>query len=259
METDAMVELSREFAGIAAEIHNGDGGTVLRRVLDLAVKHVHGCTSASIAVINGAHFRTLLASDEVAERLDALQFEFDQGPAVQAARTEVTCLLFDVQTEPRWRRFVDGAATATAVRSALSLPLTGETSAALTCYGEAAAAFDDEAIDIATILAAHASTLLALSEASDHAANLETALQHSREIGAALGILMAHRKVTQDDAFAMLRRASQNLHRKLREVAAEVVETGTLPEVPAPAAADKSAQDGSAQHGSAVPQPSATP
>jgi hypothetical protein len=235
METDAMIELSREFAGIAAEIHNGDGATVLRRVLELAVKHVQGCTSASVTVINGAHGRTLLASDDVAERLDALQLDLDQGPALQAARTDVTCLLFDVQSEPRWRRFVDGATATTAVRSVLSLPLTG-TSAALTCYGENAAAFDDDAIDIATILAAHASTLLALSEASDHAANLETALQSSREIGAALGILMAHRKVTQDDAFAMLRRASQNLHRKLREVAAEVVETGTLPDVPAPLA-----------------------
>jgi AmiR/NasT family two-component response regulator len=40
---------------------------------------------------------------------------------------------------------------------------------------------------------------------------------------------MAHHKVTQDQAFAMLRSSSQSLHRKLRDVAGEVVETGTLP------------------------------
>ncbi len=41
-----------------------------------------------------------------------------------------------------------------------------------------------------------------------------------------------HRKITQDDAFALLRKASQHLHRKLRDIAAEVVETGTMPELP---------------------------
>jgi hypothetical protein len=36
--------------------------------------------------------------------------------------------------------------------------------------------------------------------------------------------------VTQDDAFSLLRTASQTLHRKLRDVASEVVATGTLPD-----------------------------
>jgi hypothetical protein len=53
-------------------------------------------------------------------------------------------------------------------------------------------------------------------------------------IGVALGVLMSARKVTQEQAFTLLRVASQNLHRKLRTVAAEVVETGTLPDLPAP-------------------------
>jgi AmiR/NasT family two-component response regulator len=41
---------------------------------------------------------------------------------------------------------------------------------------------------------------------------------------------MAHHKVTEDAAFSMLRATSQRLHRKLRDIAIEVVETGTLPE-----------------------------
>jgi len=43
---------------------------------------------------------------------------------------------------------------------------------------------------------------------------------------------MAHRKITHEHAFDLLRSASQNLHRKLRDVAAEVMETGTLPDLP---------------------------
>ena len=65
-------------------------------------------------------------------------------------------------------------------------------------------------------------------------------MESSRCIGVALGVLMSARKVTQEQAFALLRVASQNLHRKLRAVAAEVVETGTLPDLPASPAVRRS-------------------
>lgn len=59
--------------------------------------------------------------------------------------------------------------------------------------------------------------------------NLKTALQSARRIGAAIGILMNTRKITVDAAFDLLCKVSQNSHTKLREVADEVVMTGTLP------------------------------
>ncbi len=59
-------------------------------------------------------------------------------------------------------------------------------------------------------------------------ANLEEALATNREIGQAIGILMATDQITADQAFEQLRSASQHLHRKLREIAADVVQTGTL-------------------------------
>jgi AmiR/NasT family two-component response regulator len=48
----------------------------------------------------------------------------------------------------------------------------------------------------------------------------------------ATGVLMALRKVTPEDAFTLLRAASQRLHRKLRDVAPGVLETGALPAAP---------------------------
>ena len=59
----------------------------------------------------------------------------------------------------------------------------------------------------------------------DHVAQLEKALMSSRVIGAAVGILMASRQVTQDRAFAMLSEASQRSNRKLHDRAADLVET----------------------------------
>ncbi len=58
---------------------------------------------------------------------------------------------------------------------------------------------------------------------------LEQALRTSRTIGAAIGIIMASRSASQDEAFALLRSASQRSNRKLRDLADEVVQAGSLP------------------------------
>lgn len=58
--------------------------------------------------------------------------------------------------------------------------------------------------------------------------NMRTALVTARRIGAAIGILMATRQLSDDDAFAELSRASQRQNRKLRLVAEDVLRTGTV-------------------------------
>lgn len=60
----------------------------------------------------------------------------------------------------------------------------------------------------------------------EHAAHLEEALRSSRRIGAAIGIVMANRRVSEDVAFEMLSRASQDGNRKLRLVAEDIVHSG---------------------------------
>lgn len=58
--------------------------------------------------------------------------------------------------------------------------------------------------------------------------HLRAALVSARRIGAAIGILMGTRRITDDDAFALLSRASQDQNRKLRVVAEDVIRTGTV-------------------------------
>lgn len=67
-----------------------------------------------------------------------------------------------------------------------------------------------------------------VANAESEAANLRVALASNREIGTAIGILMSARLITQDEAFTLLRQTSQRTHRKLRDVATEVVLTGAL-------------------------------
>ena len=63
-------------------------------------------------------------------------------------------------------------------------------------------------------------------------AGMRAAMTSRAVIDQAKGILMERRKLTEDQAFTELSRASQNLNIKLRDVADELVRTGTLPEQP---------------------------
>ncbi len=70
----------------------------------------------------------------------------------------------------------------------------------------------------------------AISQAENTAANLRAALASNRQIGAAIGVLMALRGLTAEQAFDLLRTTSNRTNRKLRDLADEVVRTGTLDE-----------------------------
>jgi predicted ATP-grasp superfamily ATP-dependent carboligase len=60
--------------------------------------------------------------------------------------------------------------------------------------------------------------------------NLQGALASRQVIGRAEGILMHRERITADEAFDLLRHASQNLNTKLRDVAQYVVDTGEVPQ-----------------------------
>lgn len=70
---------------------------------------------------------------------------------------------------------------------------------------------------------------LELSQAENKAANLQRALASNRQIGVAMGVLMAGGKLTEEQAFDRMREVSQRRNRKLRDIADEIVLTGALP------------------------------
>jgi AmiR/NasT family two-component response regulator len=73
-----------------------------------------------------------------------------------------------------------------------------------------------------------------LAAARQVIAELKTAVVTNRNIGAAIGILMARHSLTQQQAFDAMREQSQHSHRKLRDVAEEVLFTGRLAGSPTP-------------------------
>jgi hypothetical protein len=108
---------------------------------------------------------------------------------------------------------------------ALPLDCAGDT---LVLYLHAARPLDPAARRIAELLAAELSIAARAAQHSTRAANLERALQTSRDIGVAMGIIMARRACTRDAAFDLLRRASRTRQRKLAAIAADVADEGIL-------------------------------
>lgn len=69
----------------------------------------------------------------------------------------------------------------------------------------------------------------ALAAERERTVNLQIALASSRQIGMAIGIVIERSGCTADDAFATLRRESQDANRKLRDIAGDIVLTGEVP------------------------------
>jgi GAF domain-containing protein len=139
--------------------------------------------------------------------------------------------------DDHWPAFTERAIRA-GVRSVWSLPLTvrDRTTGALNLYAMGGDAWAGTSRRLARDLASHAAVVLANAAALMSAEltneHLRVALETRDMIGQAKGILMARQGVSSDEAFDVLRRASQRQNRKLRDVATDVVNQVTQPEEP---------------------------
>jgi GAF domain-containing protein len=229
-------DLGQVFADIARQLQAEDTpAKVHERISRAAVDTVEGCDHAAISVVHRhGGIETVGATDDVPHQVDAIQYEVGQGPCLGAIREHEVFLIDDLAADERWPPFSHRAAKETGVRSMLSfrLFLEGDTIGALNLYSHMVKAFDEHACAIGTILAAHAAIAMQAAQEHARAEQLDHARTSNREIGMAMGVLMAHGRMTQEQAFAVLCRASQHLNRKLHDVAAELVETGQLPQRP---------------------------
>ncbi|HTT91377.1 MAG TPA: GAF and ANTAR domain-containing protein [Acidimicrobiales bacterium] len=207
----------------------------LRAVLDLAVGTIEGCDSAGIFVLEeGGRVTTSVRTDPLVADVEDRQLAANMGPCLDVIAEAVPVYAEDLAVDPRWPDFGPGAA-ARGVRSVLALRLAADgTLGALNLYARYPAAFG--AVDRAkgVVLAGLAGVALSLAQARDQdvrqAENLRHALVTRELVGQAQGILMEREHITADQAFGILRRASQNLNVKLREVAQDLVDTGERPE-----------------------------
>ena len=229
--TSDLSGLASQFAAVARALAAEETvAETLQRLVEIARAIVPGCHHAGVTVLRRGRPETPAATDDVSCAVDRVQYESGEGPCLSAILEQPTYRTGDLAAETRWPMFSRPAVERTGVHSVLAYRLFTEadTLGALNLYSRERDAFDDEAEAIGTILAAHAA--LALAREREQITGLEQAVASNRSIGMAIGILMAIRRIGQDEAFDLLRRVSQRTNRKLREIADEVVHTGQLPD-----------------------------
>ncbi len=204
-----------------------DPHETLVAVVAAAVEMIPGVDEGSISVVLARkEVSSTAPSGDLPARIDRLQVETGEGPCIDAAYEERTVRVRDMSTETRWPTFAPLASKAGAA-SMLSFQLyvEAENLGALNLYARRPDAFDDESEHVGLLFASHAAVAFAAAQKQQ---NFGQAVATRDLIGQAKGILMERYKVTADEAFGLLVSASQQRGRKLREIAAELTETGEL-------------------------------
>lgn len=233
-------DLETSFSDVATALF--DAGSVeetLQKIVGLARLAVDGCEAAGVFLFETGAVRTVAATSALVERVDQLQIDAGEGPCLDASAQAHSFCADDLLDDERWPTF-GPLAVGAGIRSVLAYPLSAARPSALNLYAALPAAFGamDRAQGVLfATLARHA-----LDSAEDRASgeantrNLGEALRTREVIGQAQGILMERERITAAQAFDVLRRASQHMNVKLREVAAALVETGESPDTGAPSA-----------------------
>jgi len=202
-------------------------------VVVLALGAVGPADAVSITVADNGGYRTSNSTAEAALVIDQVQYDGDDGPCLEALRSGHQ-VAFDWNgdgngQEGRWPH-VRAKAEELGVSAVLSTPLLqapGQAIGALNIYSRDRAGFGDDARGTAELLGEHAAVLLgnalALIGATHLNEQLRAALASREIIGEAKGIIMERQSCTRDEAFDILRRASQRENRKLRDLAEELV------------------------------------
>lgn len=220
--TGALVAAARELQREVGSQHTLD------RVVQLAVELVDGCQHAGVSLHRHGTISSPAVSDDVVRRVDELQHEFDKGPCLDAIRHHEWVHSPDLAHDPRWPVWGPRTAQETGIRSMMAFRLFthDDLVGSLNLYSTVPGSFDGHDRDTGTALAAHAALAVVASRKIE---NLETALDSRAVIGQATGIVMERFRLEPDRAFAVLSRLSQDLDRKLRDVAQELVVTGVVP------------------------------
>jgi len=168
------------------------------------------------------------ASSAEAARLDEVQAGFDEGPCLEAQRTNTVISVADVRSERRWPDYM-AAVREFGMRSVLAVPLTlqSEAKAAMNFYTSTPEAFGPAEIAAARRYAELASKVgviaLRLAAHAENIEHLQAAMESRTAIDIAVGVVMAQNRCTQEEAFSILRKASSHRNVKLRVLAEELV------------------------------------
>jgi len=225
-------DLLESFGELSQLLLSGETvGSTLDVIAGLAVQTIGGCDVASVSLVKGKTISTLGSSDEVAEELDAFQYEVGQGPCLDAIGKDAMSFHIDSMSADKvWPAFSKRAAgKGYESLLALTLKVDDDTLGALNLYARLQGSFTEQDHEAGAIFAAHAAIALANAQTHEKDARLrnelEGALSVQHLIGKAQGILMEREFRTEDEALEILRRRAEDLKGRISASAQETIES----------------------------------
>jgi len=223
VDAEGEKSLAQQLAKLAVELSRVTAvDDTVETIVDYA-RQVMGCTQAGIALNEDGRLITTVVSDPLVRQLYEIQLSNGEGPLVSAFNGSRVVLISEVRNDDRWPAWRE-LALSFGLRTVLQLPLRTGTyrSGVLTLYSSIPDAFDAEDVAMAELVAHHAAGAITWAR---ERSQLEDAVASRRLIGQAVGVLMMRHRLTQHEAFDVLKRYSQETNTRLREVAGQLVTT----------------------------------
>ena len=226
MPSRSHVDLAGVFASLADIVCQGSTPKDMYAAICVAATlTVPGCDHASLMIHNDGACSTAAVSDAIARKIDKLELALGNGPCLDAIDECTAQIESDLAAGSRWPALAARVIAETPVRGAMSirLPVDRGKVGALNLFSDTPHAFDDTSIERAVVLGAFATAATNAAARGQDAATLRRGLISNRAIGKAVGMLMVLNDVSDDVAFEILRRTSQNTNVKLADIAADIV------------------------------------
>ena len=200
-----------------------DAAAVIEEIVTQAPRFLPEFEHVSLSLIGlGQGVLTLAATTELAQQFDALQDATGEGPCLDATTEDETVVMKRAAHEQRWPHYIPRAVEL-GLRSQVGVRLKGQDKrlVALNLYSTSHEEFDAGSVGVAEHFAVHAGLALGDVQREEH---LTTAIGTRTIIGTAIGILIERYGLNREQAFAYLTREASHQNRKLRLVAADLVE-----------------------------------
>lgn len=191
-------------------------------VLDACVARAMGAMRCAehvaILRVDDGRATTLTSTAGCPEALDEIGQRCGEGPDLTAAGQRDFVRVDDTVQERRWPGYCRQVTDQTPIRSLLVFPLSpaGGITATLSFYAGQPGAFDDAAVDLGSVLATHTSLVWQVLRRHEQ---FHSALASRDVIGQAKGMIMERFGIDAAQAFALLKRLSQESNRPLVDVA----------------------------------------
>jgi GAF domain-containing protein len=192
-----------------------------------AAGNIPGVDFVSITVHEADHtLYTAAATDPLAERADALQYDLHEGPCYAAVNGQRFVLVNDMAAAVEFPRYAASAVDLGVGAQAAIQLVDGKRRAGLNLYARSAGTFDRSTVQFAELFATQAGAIIGYAEQVEQ---LSTALHTRTDIATAVGIVMEHYSIDRVQAFAFLTRTSQVRNIKIRVLALQVID-GHVPD-----------------------------